>query len=372
MQIFLVGGAVRDALLNRPVTERDWVVVGATPEQMLEKGFTQVGKDFPVFLHPHTKEEFALARTERKAGKGYTGFTCYAAPDVTLEDDLVRRDLTINAMAMAEDQTLIDPYGGQQDLAARTLRHVSEAFTEDPLRVLRVDRFAARYAYLGFTVADETCTLMKQIAHSNELGALTAERVWQETRRSLMEDDPQVFFEVLESCNALSPWFSALSPLSGSRMLALKTAALADATLEVRAATLSAGMPEKDAADLFGTLRAPNTVSDTALLAARLYDKLHQASLSATDILALFTQADAWRKPERFADILRANGLVAASRGDTDHWLKTEAMLTNALSAANHIDTREIAAEGHKGPAMRDAIAHARLNAIANSLENNR
>ena len=195
MQVYLVGGAVRDTLLGRTVTERDYVVVGATPAQMLAKGFTQVGKDFPVFLHPKTSEEYALARTERKMGSGYTGFECDASTSVTLEEDLKRRDLTVNAIARDQDGELIDPYHGQQDLQNKVLRHVSNAFSEDPLRVFRVARFATRYAYLGFTIAEETLSLMTAMAKSGELTSLSAERVWQETKRSLLEATPEVFLK---------------------------------------------------------------------------------------------------------------------------------------------------------------------------------
>ncbi|MGL5532391.1 MAG: multifunctional CCA tRNA nucleotidyl transferase/2'3'-cyclic phosphodiesterase/2'nucleotidase/phosphatase, partial [Plesiomonas shigelloides] len=204
MQTYLVGGAVRDQLLGLNVTERDWVVVGATPEQLLAQGYQQVGRDFPVFLHPRTHEEYALARTERKQGQGYTGFVCHAAPDVTLEQDLLRRDLTINAIAQAEDGSLTDPYGGQQDLRDRWLRHVSPAFSEDPLRVLRVARFAARFAHLGFRVAPETLALMQQISASGELTHLTAERVWKETEKALNSAAPDVYFAVLRACGALT------------------------------------------------------------------------------------------------------------------------------------------------------------------------
>ena len=203
MQIYKVGGAVRDRLLGKPVTDVDWVVVGATTEDMLIKGYRPVGTDFPVFLHPLTGEEYALARTERKSGRGYGGFVFHASPDVTLEDDLIRRDLTINAIAEDKEGNLTDPYGGQHDLEARVLRHVSPAFAEDPLRVLRVARFAARYAPDGFSVAPETLELMRQLSESGELDALTPERSWKEISRALMENQPQVFIQVLRDCGAL-------------------------------------------------------------------------------------------------------------------------------------------------------------------------
>ncbi|VTR54754.1 Multifunctional CCA protein [Serratia fonticola] len=213
MKTYLVGGAVRDTLLNLPVVDHDWVVVGATPADLLALGYQQVGKDFPVFLNPQTHEEYALARTERKSGQGYTGFTCYAAPDVTLEEDLLRRDLTINAMARGDDGVLVDPYNGKADLDARLLRHVSDAFGEDPLRVLRVARFAARFASLGFTVAPETSALMQQMAESGELASLTAERVWKETEKALQSQSPQVYFQVLRDCGALKVLFPEIDAL---------------------------------------------------------------------------------------------------------------------------------------------------------------
>ncbi|TNF16074.1 MAG: multifunctional CCA addition/repair protein, partial [Pseudomonadales bacterium] len=215
MQIYKVGGAVRDRLLGRPVTDIDRVVVGADAEQMLALGYRPVGEDFPVFLHPQSGEEYALARTERKSGRGYGGFTFHASPDVTLEEDLIRRDLTINAMAEDDQGTLFDPYGGQRDLAARVLRHVSPAFAEDPLRVLRVARFAARYAPLGFSVAEETLALMRQLAESGELAHLTAERSWKEISRALMEPRPDVFVQVLRDCGALAALLPEVDALFG-------------------------------------------------------------------------------------------------------------------------------------------------------------
>jgi len=215
VKTYLVGGAVRDALLKLPVKDRDWVVVGATPEAMLAQGFQQVGRDFPVFLHPHSREEYALARTERKSGNGYTGFVTWSAPDVTLEQDLQRRDLTINAIAQRENGELIDPFHGERDLQARLLRHVSDAFNEDPLRVLRVARFAARFAHLNFRIADETQALMRQMAASGELSHLTAERVWKETEKALTSRNPQVYFQTLRDCGALEVLFPELDRLFG-------------------------------------------------------------------------------------------------------------------------------------------------------------
>ena len=215
MKSYLVGGAVRDGLLGLPVKDKDWVVVGATPQQMLDAGYQQVGRDFPVFLHPNSHEEYALARTERKSGSGYTGFTCYAAPDVTLEQDLLRRDLTVNALAEDADGTIIDPYGGRRDLEQRILRHVSPAFGEDPLRVLRVARFAARYAHLSFRIADETMVLMREMTDAGELAHLTPERVWKETENALGTRNPQVFFQTLRDCGALKVLFPEIDALYG-------------------------------------------------------------------------------------------------------------------------------------------------------------
>ena len=215
MQIYLVGGAVRDELLGIPVKDKDWVVVGATPQQLLDSNYQQVGNDFPVFLHPKTREEFALARIERKKGQGYKGFICDFSSDITLEQDLIRRDLTVNAIAKDSNGQLIDPFGGQQDLKNKVLRHVSPAFEEDPLRVFRVARFAARYAQFGFVVAPETMELMQNISMSGELKSLTAERIWKETARAILEPTPQVYFDILKSCQALDDWFIELSKLWG-------------------------------------------------------------------------------------------------------------------------------------------------------------
>jgi len=253
MQVYLVGGAVRDHLLGHPYHEKDYVVVGATPEQLLAEGYQPVGKDFPVFLHPKTKEEYALARTERKSGVGYHGFQFFTDTTVKLEEDLIRRDLTINAMAMDENGTVYDPYGGQQDLERKILRHVSDAFIEDPLRVLRVARFAARYAAYGFKIADETIQLMKNIAKTGELDALTPERVWKETSRALMEDQADVYFQTLKECDALKILFPEIDALFGvpqrpeyhpeidcgiHTLMALKEACKANYALEVRFAVL--------------------------------------------------------------------------------------------------------------------------------------
>jgi len=253
VKIYLVGGAVRDALLGLPVKDKDWVVVGATPQAMLDAGYQQVGRDFPVFLHPQSRQEYALARTERKSGVGYTGFICHADPDVTLEDDLQRRDLTINALAQDEQGHIVDAYGGKQDLQNRILRHVSPAFSEDPLRVLRVARFAARYAHLNFRIADETMALMTSMTDAGELEHLTPERVWKETENALTTRNPQVYFQVLRDCGALKVLFPEVDALFGvpapakwhpeidtgiHTLMTLSMAAMLSPEVDVRFATL--------------------------------------------------------------------------------------------------------------------------------------
>ncbi|MEZ5500619.1 MAG: multifunctional CCA addition/repair protein [Steroidobacteraceae bacterium] len=339
MKVYLVGGAVRDQLLGRAVKERDWVVVGATPQQMLAQGYRAVGKDFPVFLHPDSHEEYALARTERKVGPGYHGFETHHGSDVTLEEDLRRRDLTINAMARDDDGSLLDPYGGERDLGARILRHVSPAFAEDPLRILRVARFAARYAALGFTVAPQTMALMRAMVDSGEAGALVAERVWQETRRALGEPQPQRYFEVLAECGALAVVFPELQALRGVPqperwhpeidsfvhvMLCLEVAAREQADVAVRFALLAHDLgkgltPRNEwpshrghelssarlAAALADRLHAPREFRDLAVLAATHHTRVHRAfELRPATVLRLFEQADALRRPERFNALL--------------------------------------------------------------------
>jgi tRNA nucleotidyltransferase (CCA-adding enzyme) len=339
MQIFLVGGAVRDQLLKRPVTERDWVVVGASIDEMLAQGFQQVGKDFPVFLHPQSKEEYALARTERKSGKGYTGFSVNADSSITLEEDLSRRDLTINAIAQDDQGNLIDPFNGQADIDNRLLRHVSPAFAEDPLRVLRVARFAARYAHLGFRVADETLVLMREIVSAGEVDYLTAERVWKETQRALTEKNPDVYFSVLRDCGALKVLFSEIDALFGVPqtatyhpeidtgvhcLMSLQQAVkLSDDPL-IRFATLihdlgKATTPvdilprhighEERSLPLIETLcqriKCPNDYKELALAVAAWHTHCHRAQeLKASSLLKLLLRLDAFRRPERFEQFL--------------------------------------------------------------------
>lgn len=365
MQTYLVGGAVRDDMLGREVTERDWVVVGATPNDMKAKGFTQVGSDFPVFLHPKTKEEYALARTERKKGTGYTGFECNASPDVTLKEDLQRRDLTVNAMARDDNGTLIDPYGGERDLNARYLRHVSEAFSEDPLRVFRVARFAARYAHLGFKVHADTLALMQQMAESGELASLTAERVWQETRRSLMEQDPVVFFDVLHAAQALDDWFGELPAPPHACFEALNKATQLTLPMESRMAALCAPLAVNATKALCQRLKTPNAVSELAHLASAHHTTLQSAELSAETLLNLFDKTDAWRKPQRFDALLKVSQCLSDAPPDMPQRRQS---LHDALRAALSVDAKAIAERGLRGPEIRDAIRQARVEAIAQSL----
>ncbi len=388
MQVYLVGGAVRDALLNRKVVERDYVVVGATPEEMLSQGFTQVGKDFPVFLHPKTQEEYALARTERKSGKGYTGFVCDASSSVTLEEDLLRRDLTVNAIAQNNYGNLIDPYGGKKDLENRVLRHVSEAFSEDPLRVFRVARFATRYAYLGFTIATETMALMQSMAESGELSTLSAERVWQETKRSLLEKTPHVFFTVLNQAHGLNDWFTELEINLDTALATLKTAVdleksenesfvkdtgsetpLPDssnsetARLIIRFTALLSHLGEEDAKHLCSRLKVQNQVSEIVILACKFKDFLLTMQNSPADLLALFNGCDAWRREERFLLLLSAFAPYAHSKGVD--WQEQQKRIENALAAAKQVNVQDIIATGVKGPEIKDALNQAKLSAIA-------
>ncbi|MCW8106936.1 CCA tRNA nucleotidyltransferase [Alteromonas ponticola] len=363
MQIYLVGGAVRDELLNRNVTERDYVVVGATPQQMLDKGFTQVGKDFPVFLHPKTKEEYALARTERKSGKGYTGFVCDASASVTLQEDLLRRDLTINAMAKDADGNLTDPFNGLDDLNQRVLRHVSTAFIEDPLRVFRVARFAARYAHLGFTVAAETMQLMQEVSQQDEIGHLSAERVWSETQRSLLELDPQIYFITLRNAQALSPWLTELIDLNEDAYTALKLSAERNHNAEVRFAVLSSYLTADKTRSLCKRVKAPNAFTEIAVLASLFAEKLSH-EVSAEVLLDIFTQADGWRKPERFKALLDAISCRDLPRQNS---LNRELILS-ALDKASRIDTRPIILAGFKGAAIKNELNKLRLTVISEIL----
>ena len=320
VKTYLVGGAIRDRLLGRTVEERDFVVVGATVEELKSQGYVQVGRDFPVFLHPRTREEYALARTERKVAPGYQGFTVYAAPDVTLEQDLERRDLTINALAEDEDGTLIDPWGGMQDLEKRLLRHVSPAFAEDPVRILRVARFMARYANLDFRIADETLALMKAMVVRGEVDALVPERVWQELAKALGDGRPSLFFQVLRRCHALERLFPELerlfnipgdppysdTPDTGSGALrALDTATGLSSSSEVRFAALTHALDSHSIGKLCERMRAPGRFLVLAQLVAALYNRLPGKELhEAEPLLELMEKTDAIRRPERFEQFL--------------------------------------------------------------------
>ncbi|HCT4930826.1 TPA: multifunctional CCA addition/repair protein [Morganella morganii] len=383
MDIYLVGGAVRDALLGLPVSDRDWVVVGATPDIMLERGYQQVGRDFPVFLHPGTREEYALARTERKTGAGYTGFACYSAPDVTLEDDLQRRDLTINAMAQSADGTLYDPYHGADDLKNRILRHVSEAFTEDPLRVLRVARFAARFAPQGFVIAPETLELMSAITQQGELAHLTAERVWKETEKALSSPCPDIYFSVLRRCGALAVLFPELETLfcatDGQTGYDILTAGLLRRTVlltnstDIRFAALclylschSGGEGTSAIQQLSERLRVPNPARDLALLATCHYRTVHDiGQLTADDIIALFDSLDAWRKPERItqlAVLCEADYLSRIAPEATDY--PQGHILAEAFILAQNVAVKPVIEAGFKGADIKAELTRRRAETV--------
>jgi tRNA nucleotidyltransferase (CCA-adding enzyme) len=336
VKAYIVGGAVRDELLGLPVKDRDWVVVGATPEEMVAKGFKPVGKDFPVFLHPTTKEEYALARTERKSGRGYKGFTVHAAPDVTLEDDLRRRDLTINAIAKDESGKLIDPFDGEEDLRRGVLRHVSAAFAEDPVRILRVARFAARFS---FSVDKKTLALMREMVKAGETDYLVAERVWQEFSKGLMEEHPERMFQVLES--------------TGLKILPKPKYKLRG-SLPVRFALLAWPIEEKEVDALCKRLRAPNEVRDLAMLASGYREQLEHAK-KPEELLDLLKRTDAFRRPERFAQLLEVASLAAPKGNFT--------RLEKARAAAAAVDAGAIAGKG-AGKDIARRVDAARLAAI--------
>ena len=411
MKIYLVGGAVRDSMLNLEGYDRDWVVVGSSPEQMQALGYTPVGKDFPVFLHPKTKEEYALARTERKSGKGYKGFTVYAAPNVTLEEDLQRRDLTINAMARSEDGVLVDPCGGARDLEQRILRHVSPAFSEDPLRVLRVARFAARFAHLGFVIADETRQLMSQMADSGELRHLTAERVWQEIRTALTEPDAAEFIRVLRDCRALAGILPEVDALFGvpqperwhpeidtgiHTLMSLEQACRLSTDPAVRfaalmhdvgkAATSAEKWPQHIAHEARGKkiiaaaskrLRVPNDYSELAMLCSEYHTHCHQAlSLKPSTLLRTLDSLDAFRRPERFQKFLLACEADARGRTGFEQTAYPQAaFMTQVWQAADRIKVPDLLKDKPvtPGPAageeIRRRLYEARLQAVKGALK---
>jgi len=403
VKAWVVGGAVRDGLLGEPVNDRDWVVTGASPQEMLEAGYVPVGKDFPVFLHPQTKEEYALARVERKTGPGYHGFAFHAAPDVTLEQDLQRRDLTINAIAQDEDGALVDPYGGRRDLQARVLRHVSAAFAEDPVRILRLARFAARWP--DFTVAPETMALMKGMVAAGEVDALVAERVWQELSRGLMERAPGRMFEVLRDVGALARLLPEVDRLFGvpqppahhpevdtgvHTMMVLARCAAAGEPLPVRYACLvhdlgkgttpqaewprHIGHEQRGEALIRGVnerLRVPVDCGELALLSAREHTHVHgSGALEAKATMRLLERCDAFRRPDRFLALLAACECDARGRlGLEDRPYPQRERLARALAVTQGVDTKAVSAaamaRGIKGPGIADEIRRARADALA-------
>ncbi|MES2685099.1 MAG: multifunctional CCA addition/repair protein [Pseudomonadota bacterium] len=401
MKIHLVGGAVRDALLGLAVQERDWVVTGASPEDMSAAGFLPVGKDFPVFLHPKTKEEHALARTERKSGRGYHGFTFHTGAEVTLEDDLLRRDLTINAIAQAEDGRLIDPHGGQRDLANKVLRHVSPAFAEDPVRVLRLARFAARFAPLGFTVAPETMALCRELVEAGEVDALVPERIWQEMARALMHDTPSVFFKVLHDCGALQKIIPELAALDGvpqradyhpevdtfvHTLMCVDVGARENFSLEVRCAALLHDLgkaatpmmewPSHKMHDARGVplvrrvcerLKIPNECRDIALHHTAEHLLIHIVrELKPETLLKLLERLDAFRKPDRLARVCEASICDARGRLNFEHCEYPQvAYLHAAHQAAAAVPVKDVIAAGFSGAAVGEEMKRRRTAALA-------
>ncbi|WP_341914322.1 multifunctional CCA addition/repair protein [Polaromonas sp. YR568] len=420
MEIFMVGGAVRDALLGLPVQDHDWVVVGATPDELTALGYLPVGKDFPVFLHPQTREEYALARTERNTARGYRGFAIHAAPDVTLEEDLARRDLTINSIAApalpqragagfeADLDALIDPYGGQGDIRDKVLRHVTDAFREDPVRILRLARFAARFA--DFTVAPETMTLMREMVTHGEVDALVAERVWQELARGLMEDTPSRMFDVLRDCGALQHLLPEVEKLWGvpqrpeyhpevdtgvHLMMVLDMSAQLQASLPVRFACLGHDLGKGSTAvellprhigheersvrllkDVCARLRVPTDCRELAEVVAREHGNIHRsAGFGAAALVRLLERCDAFRKPQRFDEILLACECDARGRlGFQDAAYPQRQRLAQALQAAQSVVTASIAeaaqAAGLSGPRIGDMIHAARVQAVQAWIDN--
>lgn len=408
METFLVGGAVRDQLLGLPIKDRDWVVVGTDPQTMIASGYQAVGRDFPVFLHPQTHEEYALARTERKRGHGYHGFETDASPNVSLEEDLIRRDLTINAMAVDENGKLIDPYGGQSDLNERLLRHVSTAFSEDPLRVLRTARFAARYHHLGFRIAPETLKLMRQISISHELQHISAERIWAETARALMEQTPSIFFESLHQCKALNILFPELAALVGvpqtpryhreidtwlHTRLALDYSASCQHDAEIRFAVLvhdlgkaltpssvwprhiqheSAGI--KPLRNLCTRLKIPKRFYELSHIACKYHLLSHQVlQLRAKTILKLFEQSDAFRRPERFLKFLQVCYCDAMGRKmDSFGPYVSVEYLQDLLSKVRQLNIKKILSEKDTKEDIVETIRYERLATIQDYIENYR
>lgn len=404
MQIYLVGGAVRDKLLGLAVTDRDWLVVGSTPEQLLAQGYQQVGADFPVFLHPESKEEYALARQERKNGTGYNGFVCDFSPDVTLEQDLLRRDLTVNAIAQSLDGQIFDPYGGVQDLENRILRHVSPAFSEDPLRVLRVARFAARYAHLGFNIAPETANLMREMTACGELNALTAERVWLETEKAFATASPQIYFQILHEVGALKVLFPEVDALFGvpqppqhhpeidsgvhTLMVVAQAKKLAEKANDSTALLFAALchdlgkaltpadlLPKHHGHEYKGVkptealaerLKVPSHVKELAKLSAEFHTHIHRIQeLRPETVLKLFNRFDVWRRPERFADFLCVCEADARGRLGFEMRDYPQADFANALlQAALAVEVQAVIQDGFEKQAIREELDKRRKFAI--------
>ncbi|WP_180191104.1 multifunctional CCA addition/repair protein [Acinetobacter sp. YH01006] len=399
MQVYLVGGAVRDHLLGHPYHEKDYVVVGATPAQMLDLGYQPVGKDFPVFLHPKTKEEYALARTERKSGTGYHGFDFHTDISVTLEQDLIRRDLTINAMAMDDAGQIYDPYGGQQDLNNRVLRHVSDAFVEDPLRVLRIARFAARYTSAGFVIADETLALMQRLTESGELNALTSERVWKETSRALTERHADVYFEVLRQCGALKVLFPEIDALYGipqrpeyhpeidcgiHTMMSLQQACRQNYSLDVRFAVLVHDLGKaltpveelprhimheergiKPVNDLCDRLKVPTYTKQLALAVCKEHLKCHQAfNLKPGTLWRLLQRLDVLRRPERVEAFVQACECDSRGRlGLEDRAYPQAQYVLDAMQIVRAIKAQDLPAD-IQGPDIGEMLIERRIQAL--------
>ncbi|HDL1221901.1 TPA: multifunctional CCA addition/repair protein [Mannheimia haemolytica] len=404
MDIYLAGGAVRDQLLGLPVKDRDFLVVGATAEQLLAQGFQQVGADFPVFLHPETKEEYALARQERKNGNGYNGFICDFSPNVTLEQDLIRRDLTINAIAQDENSTLFDPYGGVQDLENRLLRHVSPAFSEDPLRVLRVARFAARFHSFGFTIAPETLKLMREMVQSGELEHLTAERVWLETQKAFETDNPHVYFDILRLIGALKVLFPELDRLFGvpqppqhhpeidsgkhtlmvlqqAKRLAKKAENPTALLFAALCHDLGKGLTPADilphhyghevkgiqpTRELANRLKIPTEIKDFALLVTEYHTHCHKMTeLRPETVIKLFNSLDVWRKPNRFFDFLFACEADARGRlGFEQRNYPQPELAKKYYQAAIEIDVQQVIQDGFEKQAIREELNKRRVYAV--------
>ena len=365
MKIYLVGGAVRDKLLGIPVKERDWVVIGATPEDMLAKGYIQVGKDFPVFLHPKTKEEYALARTERKTGPGYKGFK-FSTTDVTLEEDLKRRDLTINAIAEDESGVLIDPYGGQKDIEKRVLRHISNAFSEDPVRILRVARFAARYNHFGFKIADETNKLMQDMVEQGEVDSLVAERVWQEIEKALSEEAPIRFFETLKECRADKKLFPPETNNKNSEV-ALNIASELSSDPSVRFAAWIFHSSEENIKLICEQLRVPKDYQTLALLTFE-HQALFECCTTKTPriILEFLKSVDAFRRPERFEKFLLAAEAVSRSLPNRENWPHPQReYLHTALISTININARDLTKVRLEGKALAEELDMHRRAAIS-------